>query len=267
MSHQLKDEVQENALLKGQLIWTPVATRNNNLPKIHDGDQDIIKCNHRARKTVRWLGSNQQVKEMITCCELCIKYQQVRYQSLHPATLPEGPWWEVGSDLLKFKEQTYMLLVECYTLGIAVLEVKEKISKSVIFKLKNAFAQFGIPLKLMSGNRGSYRSGTFKRASDQLKFKPTMSSPIYPGSNGLAGRSVQIVKRLWKKSEDFYQSVVIYSGHAPAELMLGRQIRTWLPHSASTGKEHFYKNDRHLKDRRDIPTEELRLKYCQSNKW
>ena len=71
----------------------------------------------------------------------------------------------------------------------------------------------------------------------------------------MAERAVQTIKRLWKKSEDFHQSLMIYratpleSGFSPAELLLGRIIRTTLPQLKEGEKGDFAQKDQHLKNR------------------
>jgi hypothetical protein len=63
------------------------------------------------------------------------------------------------------------------------------------------------------------------------------------------------VKGLWKKSDDFNKSLMIYratpleSGFTPAELMFGRNIRTGLPQLGSEGKAPFKAKDLSLKQR------------------
>ncbi|VDI44154.1 Hypothetical predicted protein [Mytilus galloprovincialis] len=67
-----------------------------------------------------------------------------------------------------------------------------------------------------------------------------MSSPRFAQSNGLAERSVQTIKNMLKKSEDQYNSLLSYrttplaNGYSPAELLMGRKLRTLLPVAPKT---------------------------------
>ncbi|XP_049273470.1 uncharacterized protein LOC125759154 [Rhipicephalus sanguineus] len=66
-----------------------------------------------------------------------------------------------------------------------------------------------------------------------------VSSPHFPKSNGLAEKGVQVVKRILDKTErskeDFYLGLLNYrvcpleDGRSPAELLMGRSLRTLLP--------------------------------------
>ena len=83
------------------------------------------------------------------------------------------------------------------------------------------------------------------------------SSPKYPESNEAAERAVQTVKRLWEKTGDKVKSLMIYrdtpleSGYSPAQLLMGRSIRTGLPRAVQKKvvREEFEGKDRQIKDR------------------
>ena len=63
----------------------------------------------------------------------------------------------------------------------------------------------------------------------------TTSSPRYPQSNGEAERGVETVKNLIKKSSDPLLATPLANGYSPAQLLIGRQLRTTLP----TLREHL----------------------------
>ena len=67
-----------------------------------------------------------------------------------------------------------------------------------------------------------------------------MSSQRYPQTNGEAERMAQTVKKLLTKSEDPYQGLLSYcsaplsNGYSPAELLMGRQLRSLVPTTPAT---------------------------------
>ena len=255
--YQFKDElyVQDGMVLRGHRLVIPFALRQEMLSRIHEGHQGIVKCSRRAREAVWWPGASKDIQQLIEGCEICLKEKDKQHQPLKPTKLPEKPWQELGSDLFEFQGKIYLLIVDYYSRWIEIYQLREMTSRSVIVKLKNAFARFGIPLKFRSDNGACYSSELFRNFSETFGFQHITSSPRYPESNGLAERSVKTIKRLWKKSEDFHQSLMIYratpleSGFSPAELLLGRNIRTTLPKLKECDKQLFVPKDQHLKDR------------------
>ena len=162
---------------------------------------------------------------------------------------------ELATDLFEFQGKIYLLAVDYFSRWIEVYELKEMSSKSVICKMKNMFSRFGVPDKVRSDNGGCYASEAFFLFSKEYGFEHCTSSPRYPESNGLAERSVKIIKRLWEKSEDFNKSIMIYratpleSGQSPAELLMKRKIHTGLPSVKPNEIEDFERRDAKLKAR------------------
>ena len=96
--------------------------------------------------------------------------------------------------------------------------------------------------------------------SKSYGFKNITSSPHYPQSSGEAERAVQTIKRLLDKSTDPYLALLAYRssplklGYSPAELLMGRNLRTTLPTANSHFKAHtpdedaVKKRDKKLKE-------------------
>ena len=108
-------------------------------------------------------------------------------------------------------------------------------SNDVITRLKSIFACHSIPQEVRSDNGPQFSSNMFKKFSEDYNFTHTTSSPRYPASNGEAERAVRTVKEMLKKCDDPYLAMLIYrstplhNGFSPAELLMGRKLRTTLP--------------------------------------
>ena len=109
-------------------------------------------------------------------------------------------------------------------------------SQSVIAALQSTFARHGIPEIVVSDNGPQYSSQEFTEFAKAYSFSHITSSPHYPQSNGHVERAVKTVKKLLTDSGDHNLSLLAYRttpipwcGYSPAELLMGRTIRSDLP--------------------------------------
>ncbi|XP_021362545.1 uncharacterized protein K02A2.6-like, partial [Mizuhopecten yessoensis] len=134
----------------------------------------------------------------------------------------------------------YLVTVDYFSKFIEVNNVSDEKSATVINVLKQQFARYGIPEEIISDNGQEFASYEFKSFSRAYHIEHTTSSPRYPQSNGLAKRSVQTVKRLFKKARDDGKDPYLALMElrnipitgielSPSQLLLGRATRTTLP--------------------------------------
>ena len=146
--------------------------------------------------------------------------------------LPDRPWAKIGSDLFELNCAHYLLSVDYYSKWIEIAKLSNINSNNVICHLKSQFAKYGIPDELISDNGPQYSSLAFKEFSNNYGF-------------------VHI-----KKAQDPHKALLNYRntplegiGLSPAQLLMGRRLKTTLPthtdllkkHGAQEVKEHFQK--------------------------
>ena len=101
--------------------------------------------------------------------------------------------------------------------------------------MKSIFGRFGIPFRLVSDNGPQYSAAMFEAFARSWGFEHVTSSPVYPQSNGMAEKTVEIVKRLIQKSRDLhlalleYRNTPVIGPFTPAQLLMGRHIRSLIP--------------------------------------
>jgi len=115
--------------------------------------------------------------------------------------IPTRPWELVSTDLFKWNGDDYLLIVDSYSRFIEIAKLPDTSSSRVIQHTKSIFARHGIPTTVKSDNGPQYSFDEFKTFSKEWGFKHVTSSPYYPQANGLAEKSVQIIKHLLEKAK------------------------------------------------------------------
>ena len=186
--------------------------------------------------SVWWPGISRQIYDFVSQCSECCKDALPRRELLIPSLLPDFPWQKAATDLFQLHGTTYLVVVDYFSRFPEVIQLKSTTSSSVINALKTIFARHGIPDKLVSDNGPQFNSTEFADFAATYGFSHITSSPHYPQGNGQAERMVKTVKKLLKRSSDKYLALLSYRttplpwcGRSPAELCLGRRLRTDIP--------------------------------------
>ena len=160
-----------------------------------------------------------------------------------PSELPANPWQKVGTDLFVWNQVNYLFVIDYYSRYIEIAKLVSTTLERVINQLKSIFARHGIAQILVSDNGPQYSSSSFQEFAKKYGFQHTTSSPRYPQANGEAERAVKTVKRLLKSEDPYlallsYRSTPLKIGFSPAELLMGRNLRTTLPTTDRQLKRH-----------------------------
>ena len=147
----------------------------------------------------------------------------------------------MAADLFQLKGADYLVIVDYFSRYPEVHKLTRTTSQNVINSLKTVFARHGIPETLRTDNGPQFSSQQFAEFAKQYDFTHTTSSPHFPASNGQAERTVQTVKHLLKDADDPPLALLSYRatpfqwcGKSPAELLMGRKIRTSLPQTTTS---------------------------------
>ena len=134
----------------------------------------------------------------------------------------------------------FLILIDAHSKWIEAHIVSSTAADVTIAKLCSVFAIHGIPEQLVPNNESCFSSEEFKIFTKENGIHHTFTSPYHPASNGLAERAVQRVKGGIAKMEgDIGQRLDRFlmtyrvtpqasTGVSPAELLMGRRLRTRL---------------------------------------
>jgi transposase InsO family protein len=155
---------------------------------------------------------------------------------------PTLPWQKVGCDFYTWENSSYLVVVDYLSRWIENVPMKSTTSEHTVSQLKSVFSRYGIPQELISDNGPQFASTLFASFASDYGFIHTTSSPLYPQANGESERAVKTVKLLLTKAKlsdtDLhlamlnYRSTPLISGLSPAEILMGRKLRTTLPLSS-----------------------------------
>ena len=228
--------VQNNLLMFNLRIVIPLSLQQETLQKVHEGHQGIVRSRMRTKTSVWWPGISKHVSDFIQNCPVCARDREPRKEPLITTPLPDYPWQMVGSDLFQIHNDHYLLTVDYFSRYPELTRLSTTTSAAVISALKTTFARFGIPETVRSDNGPQFDSAEFTNFASQYGFTHQTSSPRFPQSNGLVERAVKTVKQLLQQSDDhclallnFRSTPLPWCDLSPAELLMGRRLRTKLP--------------------------------------
>ncbi|XP_032230541.2 uncharacterized protein K02A2.6-like [Nematostella vectensis] len=241
--------VEDGLLFKSDRIVVPRSMRAEVLEDIHGAHMGESKSLSLARDYVFWPSMTAHIKDRVRSCQICNAFRnQQQRETLHPHDLPSLPWQVVGTDLFEFAGHSYLIVVDFYSKYFEVELLRQSTAMCVVNTLKQIFARFGIPAKVISDNGPQYSNTRnifsttheFKQFAEAWGFQHVTSSPEYPQSNGAAERAVQTAKRIFKKAaaenKDPFEGLLKYRntpfddiGVSPAQLLMSRRTRSTLP--------------------------------------
>ncbi|UYV69217.1 K02A2.6-like, partial [Cordylochernes scorpioides] len=234
----VKDElgVQNGLLMRSCRLVIPASMKLEILEKLHAGHFGITKTRLRARETVWWPGISEEIAETVRKCSVCIQEAVSKHEPLIPTNFPTRPWQKIGMDLFKFENKWYLVVIDYYSRFPEMVQLDRLTASVVVRSCKSIFARHGIPETVVSDNGTQFGAAReFANFARQYGFTHVTSSPRFPQSNGMAEAGVKIAKLILKKNQDpslgllEYRSTPLENGYSPAELLMGRKLRTTLP--------------------------------------
>ncbi len=237
----------DNDSLIPLLVWNdriivPRIARKAILDLLHLPHQGLDKTLKRAKQILFWPNMANDIKTKIASCDSCQKYQpSQRAQPLQMFTkLTTRPMELLGADLFEVKGQQFLALVDAFSGYLHAYPLRKTSSKEIINILLSFFQNFGIPQRILTDNGPQFRSETKSFLLSQ-GVEHVTSSPYHPQSNGLSEAAVKNAKRIILKCKEEKENIdqalaefrntprINGDGRSPAEIFLGRPIRSLVP--------------------------------------
>ena len=235
--------VVEGCLLSLERVVIPSNLRERVLKELHRGHPGSTRMKRLARSFVFWPKVDNDIDQLVRNCSRCVELgRDPRHVPSHPWAAPTKPWERVHVDFAgPINGSSFLVLVDAYSRWPEVHSMPCLAAAATLSKLGAIFARFGNPDIIVSDNGTQFQSQSFKTFCLERGIVHITSPPYHPQSNGLAERFVDIFKRTWLKvkaeegaEQAVYTMLQTYrctpgpDGRSPAEIFLGRKIRTEL---------------------------------------
>lgn len=240
----------EGVICRGQRLVVPSAARDEILEKLHVSHRGIVACKSKARVYFYWPNINKDVETFVNKCKICQQLQRNNQKEvLLDQNLPSRPWQKVACDFYYLRGQQYILIIDYFSKFVELKHMKSNTAQTVINVLKPIFARHGIPEEFVSDGGPPFNSEKVQNFFKDWNITHFITSPYNPRSNGQVERSVQTLKRsLTKAAEDGKDLNLVLLDYrtqpssdlpSPAELLMGRRLRSILPSHPACLKPKF----------------------------
>ena len=195
----------------------------------------------RARTSLWWPKIGDDIEQIASSSATC-GHWFTPVEPLLPSPLPDLPWQKVATDLFEYDGKHYLIVIDYFSRYIELVELRSETAEHVIVAFKSILPRHDILAVVCSDNGPCYAATFFQQFATAYSFQNITSSPRFPQANDEAERGVQIAKNLLRKAADPYLALLAYrvtpthKGYSPAQLLMGRQLRSTLPLTQSALK-------------------------------
>ncbi|UYV82343.1 hypothetical protein LAZ67_21001753, partial [Cordylochernes scorpioides] len=236
--------LQKCIFLENRMV-IPKSLHERVLQLLHESHAGTNKMKMMARSSIWWPGMDSSIEIITKNCRTCLSNESLPPQRAESWPKYAGPWRRVHMDYFNFKNKLFLLAVDSFSSWVEVSEVPSTSAYFCMNFMRNCIARYGFPQVVVSDNGPPFFSSDFGDFLSKNGISHVTSPPYHPKSNGQAEVSVREVKKLLKKQ--LYENeqveldlalsralffirtdVNIRKGTSPAELFLGRKIRSRL---------------------------------------
>ena len=124
-------------------FWSRIASLQKGiLEELHTAHQGVEKTRLRACTVIYWVGMNKDIKNFITNCKTCQKYQtSIPAENMHQPEIPNYLWQYVSVDLFKIAGNEYLLAADQYNRSPFIRQLPSTSSTAVIKHIKAIFEE------------------------------------------------------------------------------------------------------------------------------
>lgn len=244
--------IEEGILMWHDRVVIPTDLRNIILLKLHETHMGSTAMKGLARTHVWWPKCDKEIEQYAAQCKTCRKFAPNEPDT--PLCLwntPQKPWQRIHIDYTgPYNNKYWLVAIDAYSRWLEIFPVASQTSSNTIKALRTLMSRYGLCESIVSDNGTAFTSEEFRSFCKSNNIKLICTTPYHSRSNGRVERAIRTFKWRYTKSFDQFQdedhrlqamlfayrtSVHNVTGKTPAELFLGRSIRT----SLDTLKPHY----------------------------
>ena len=229
----------------GDRTVVPESLRERVLSTLHSAHQGTTSMRLIAEKSMFWPNMAADIANRRNLCSSCDA--QFPSQSAEPPITPappEYPFQHICSDFLSVAGHNFCLVVDRFSNWLQVYTGKGG-ARNLIHLLGESFHSFGIPESLTSDQGVEYTAAETQQFLRKLGIVHRKTSVGFPHANQKAERSVAAAKRVIRDAVSLTGELDTVrlvkgllqlrntpdpdTGLSPAEMLLGRQLRDFIP--------------------------------------
>ena len=242
--HQRRTElsITDGCLMWGARVIIPSRYRKAMLEELHNAHSGIVRMKAVGRSFMWWPGFDSDIERTVNSCDICRRSRHKPIEApLQPWSFPDRPWSRVHIDYAgPVMGKMILVVIDAHSKWIEAYTTSGSTSAITINKLKWIFSSHGIPHVIVSDNATGFVSEEFQSFCRRNGIKHVTSAPHHPATNGLAERAVGILKGGVQRLEGDLETRIAHflldyritphstTGVSPAELLIGRKLRTRL---------------------------------------
>lgn len=250
--------IEQGCLMWGHRLIIPTKFREQLISELHSTHLGIVKMKSLARSYMWWPRIDKDIENVTKECDRCLTFSDNPPRSiLHSWPWPEGPAQRIHLDFLgPINKNMFVCIIDAYSKWVFIKHMKDITSSSTIKVLREYFAYWGIPAKLVTDNGPSLCSEELELFLKNNGVFHIKTSPYNPSSNGAAENLVRTFKRFLVKCSrnseletEIFKFILSYNtskhcstGVSPAELHYGRSLFTSLDRIIPFAKNKYDKN-------------------------
>ena len=235
--------IDNDCLLWGVRVIIPDKLRKTVMEMLHDTHIGTARMKAQARAWVWWPNMDSEIESNVRACYICQVHANTPSKApLCPWSWPEEPWYRLHLDFAgPFLGKMFLVISDAHSKWLEIKIMNKITAWDTIQELREVFSTMGLCQEIVTDNGPTFTSLEFQKFLRHNGVKHITVSPYHPASNGLAERNVQTFKKAMIKNdtgtirERVTRFLTKYralphstTGLSPAELLLGRKMRTHL---------------------------------------